>query len=154
MARWASDERRPKLHVTWRNSGRTLANAGASSSSISNLSRSVGGPSPRSRPSSASGASTPSRPRRSSASKSGTFAQAVALDTREPADTEEAQYSLPYSVAAALRRGTPRGREVAGAILNDERGRSASLSAVRLREVTEYSHQFPGRTAGRCRSSR
>ena len=72
----------------------------------------------------------------------GTFAQAVALDTCEPADTEEAQYSLPYSVAAALHAGRLAAAEVSGSALQDsEVARLSRL--VRLREVTEYSHRFP-----------
>ena len=72
----------------------------------------------------------------------GTFAQAVALDTCEPANTEEAQYSLPYSVAAALLAGRLGVAEVAGPALHD--AETVRLShAVRLREVAGYSARFP-----------
>jgi 2-methylcitrate dehydratase PrpD len=72
----------------------------------------------------------------------GTFAQAVALDTREVTNTEDAQYSLPYAVAAALRTGSLGANEVSGPILNDDEVVRLSR-AVRLREVTDYSDRFP-----------
>ena len=49
-----------------------------------------------------------------------TFEAATHLDTRRPANTEEAQYSLPYPVACALVHGRVGVPEIAGDGLNDE----------------------------------
>jgi len=47
------------------------------------------------------------------------FAAAIRLATARPATTEEAQYSLPFPVAAALTRGTCGPEEVTGDALSD-----------------------------------
>jgi 2-methylcitrate dehydratase PrpD len=70
------------------------------------------------------------------------FFQAVALDTRDPRDTEEAQYSLPYAVAAALRFGRLGASEVDGECLADAEVRRLSRGAE-LREVPSYTERFP-----------
>jgi 2-methylcitrate dehydratase PrpD len=70
------------------------------------------------------------------------FLQAVALDTREPRDTEEAQYSLPYAVAAALRFGRLGASEIDGECLADVEVRRLSLG-TQLREVPGYTERFP-----------
>lgn len=70
------------------------------------------------------------------------FRQAVALDTREPRDTEQAQYSLPYAVAAALRFGTLGARQVDGASLKDPEVLRLSRCAE-LVEVPGYTERFP-----------
>jgi 2-methylcitrate dehydratase PrpD len=70
------------------------------------------------------------------------FRQAVALHTAEPLDTEEAQYSLPYAVAAALRFGRLGASEVDGESLKDLE--VLRLSRVtQLREVPRYTERFP-----------
>ena len=70
------------------------------------------------------------------------FRQAVALDTREPRDTEEAQYSLPYAVAAALRFGSLGARQVDGESLKDPEVLRLSR-CTELREVPHYTERFP-----------
>ncbi len=70
------------------------------------------------------------------------FLQAVALDTREPVNTEEAQYSLPYAVAAALRFGRLTGQEVDGGALKDPEVLRLSRQ-VQLAEVPSYTERFP-----------
>lgn len=49
------------------------------------------------------------------------FDEAVALHIRRPADTDQAQYSLPFSLAAALQRGRVSADEVTGGALVDPR---------------------------------
>jgi 2-methylcitrate dehydratase PrpD len=70
------------------------------------------------------------------------FLQAVALDTREPRDTEEAQYSLAYAVAAALRFGRLGASEVNGECLTDTEVRRLSRG-TELHEVPRYTERFP-----------
>jgi 2-methylcitrate dehydratase PrpD len=70
------------------------------------------------------------------------FLQALALDTREPRDTEEAQYSLPYAVAAALRFGTLGVPQVDGESLNDPETLRLSR-CTQLSEVPGYTERFP-----------
>jgi 2-methylcitrate dehydratase PrpD len=70
------------------------------------------------------------------------FRQAVALHTAEPRDTEEAQYSLPYAVAAALRFGSLGASEVDGESLTDPVVLRLSRG-TRLREVPRYTERFP-----------
>lgn len=72
----------------------------------------------------------------------GSFSEAVALTTREPRDTEEAQYSLPYAVAAALRFGQLGGAELRGAALADAEVLRLSRG-VSLVEVDAYNRRFP-----------
>lgn len=71
-----------------------------------------------------------------------TFHQACRLATRFPADTEQAQYSLPYAVAAALCHGTLGAREVSGAALTHPPSRRLSEGLV-LHEHAPYNALFP-----------
>ncbi len=75
-----------------------------------------------------------------------TFAPAVRLATRLPATTEEAQYSLPFCVAAALVHGRLGVSEIDGMGLRD--GEVARLStSMTIWERPSYSERFP---AQRC----
>ncbi|MGH8929151.1 MAG: MmgE/PrpD family protein [Egibacteraceae bacterium] len=66
-----------------------------------------------------------------------TFHQAVRLATRRPRTTEEAQYSLPFTVAAALARGVVGSRELAADALED--GAILRLSdVIMIRESAAY----------------
>ncbi len=73
-----------------------------------------------------------------------TFREAVALGSgcTFPATTEEAQYSLPYPVAAALVFGRVGVDEVRAPALSDARVRRL-IGAMRLREEPEFSSRFP-----------
>ncbi|HET6522829.1 MAG TPA: hypothetical protein VFG47_23845, partial [Geminicoccaceae bacterium] len=71
-----------------------------------------------------------------------TFREAVRLAARLPATTEEAQYSLPFPVAAALVRGGIGPAEVGAAGLADLEVRRLS-AATELIEDTAYSRRFP-----------
>ena len=73
-----------------------------------------------------------------------TFHEATRLATRRPTTTEEAQYSLPFPVAAALVAGRVGPDEVSGTALAD--GRILALAdRVQLVEDVEANHQFPAR---------
>jgi 2-methylcitrate dehydratase PrpD len=72
----------------------------------------------------------------------GSFAEAVDLAVTEPADTEQAQYSLPFAVAAALQAGALGAAEVSGPSLADPAVRRLA-GAVVLREVPAHSAAFP-----------
>ncbi len=72
----------------------------------------------------------------------GTFAEAARLDARAPLDTEAAQYSLPFPVAAALVHGEVGVAQISGAGLRDAR----TLELARgmdVHEVDEYVAAFP-----------
>ncbi len=77
-----------------------------------------------------------------------TFHEAVCLDTRRPANTEEAQYSLPYPVAAALLHGQLGPDQVSGAALQDPRVLQLA-DALELVEDPAYSARFPGERLAR-----
>ena len=70
------------------------------------------------------------------------FREAVALGTREPRSTEEAQYSLPFPVAAMIVRGRLGAAEVFGRALRDEAILRLTRSMV-LTEWPEFSRRFP-----------
>lgn len=70
------------------------------------------------------------------------FHEACRLATRIPATTEAAQYSLPFSVASALRHGTLGAVEVADAALTDPLTQQLSTSMV-LHEHAPYNDVFP-----------
>ncbi len=70
------------------------------------------------------------------------FHEAVALATRAPDSTDQAQYSLPFPVAAYLWRGKLGAAEVSGAALKDARILDLSRRVV-LTESEEYNHKFP-----------
>jgi 2-methylcitrate dehydratase PrpD len=71
-----------------------------------------------------------------------TFHEATRLALRTPATTEQAQYSLPFSVAAALVHGVVGVEQLTGSALADARVlRLARL--LELREDAELSARFP-----------
>lgn len=71
-----------------------------------------------------------------------TFHEAAQLATSRPANTEQAQYSLPHPLAAFLVRGKVGPEEISGAALEDpEIG--ALADKVRLVEEPAYSAKFP-----------
>jgi 2-methylcitrate dehydratase PrpD len=71
-----------------------------------------------------------------------TFHEACRLATRVPTSTEQAQYSLPFSVAAALRHGRLGASEVANHGLEDQLTHKLS-TAMALHEHTPYNELFP-----------
>jgi 2-methylcitrate dehydratase PrpD len=71
-----------------------------------------------------------------------TFHEACRLATRLPATTEQAQYSLPYPVAAILRHGTLGAAEVASDALQDPQTRRLAAGMV-LHEEPRYNALFP-----------
>jgi 2-methylcitrate dehydratase PrpD len=70
------------------------------------------------------------------------FHQAVRLATRTPTTTEEAQYSLPFPVAAAVVRGRLAADEIAEAAFSDPEIRRLSTGMV-LRERDDFNQRFP-----------
>ena len=76
-----------------------------------------------------------------------TFHEAARLTTALPTTTEEAQYSLPFPVAAALRRGRLTAIEVTDA-LDDAKIRDLS-TRVTIIEDDGHNTAFPGRRYGR-----
>ena len=72
-----------------------------------------------------------------------TFHEAACLTTRRPQTTEEAQYSLPFPVAAALVYGRLGPAELSGDALRDD-GVLALAGRVELVEEPAYSERFPG----------
>ena len=72
------------------------------------------------------------------------FAEAVALGSRcaHPATTEEAQYSLPYAIAAALRFDHVGAQEVHASTLRDP-ALVSLLESMVLHENAEFSRRFP-----------
>jgi 2-methylcitrate dehydratase PrpD len=70
------------------------------------------------------------------------FREAVALGTREPRTTEEAQYSLPFPVAAMIVRGKLGASEVFGRALRDPAILRLTRSMA-LTEWPEFSRRFP-----------
>jgi 2-methylcitrate dehydratase PrpD len=71
-----------------------------------------------------------------------TFHEACRLATRVPTSTEQAQYSLPFSVAAALRHGRLGAPEVANNGLEDQLTHKLS-TAMALHEHAAYNDLFP-----------
>jgi 2-methylcitrate dehydratase PrpD len=71
-----------------------------------------------------------------------TFHEACRLATRVPTSTEQAQYSLPFSVAAALRHGRLGAPEVANHGLEDPLTHKLS-TAMALHENAAYNDLFP-----------
>jgi 2-methylcitrate dehydratase PrpD len=70
------------------------------------------------------------------------FREAVRLDARAPTTTEEAQYSLPFPVAAALVHGRIGGAEIDGPGLGDAEVLRLSETML-LAESADYSARFP-----------
>lgn len=77
-----------------------------------------------------------------------TFHEATRLAVREPADTEQAQYSLPFPVAAALLRGQLTPAEIDGASLADPQILALS-NRVELREAEDCNDAFPAERLAR-----
>lgn len=71
-----------------------------------------------------------------------TFHQAARLAVRAPRTTEEAQYSLPFPVAAALVKGAIGAAEIRGAGLEDPDVLALS-QAIALTESEAYNARFP-----------
>jgi 2-methylcitrate dehydratase PrpD len=76
-----------------------------------------------------------------------TFHEAVSLSCREPAETDAAQYSLPFVVAAALVHGRLTVAEIAGKGLGDEAVLRLSRT-VKLVERGEFNARFPAERWG------
>lgn len=70
------------------------------------------------------------------------FTEATRLATRRPRTTDEAQYSLPFPVAAALVHGRLGLAEIDGGGLTDSRVLAFS-EAMALVEAADYSARFP-----------
>ncbi len=70
------------------------------------------------------------------------FREAVSLVCREPADTDAAQYSLPFATAATLVHGRLTAAELDGPALHDPAVLALSRGA-RLVEAPDYSARFP-----------
>jgi len=81
-----------------------------------------------------------------------TFREAVSLSCREPTETDAAQYSLPFVVAAALVHGRLTVAEIAGKGLHDEAVLRLSRAA-KLVERGEFSARFPAERWGQVRLS-
>jgi 2-methylcitrate dehydratase PrpD len=77
-----------------------------------------------------------------------TFHEAVRLATRRPATTEEAQYSLPFPVAAMLQHGRLGPAELSGQSLH-EKETLRLAERIELKEDDAYNEQFPGRRLAR-----
>lgn len=80
------------------------------------------------------------------------FAEAIALGSqcRHPATTDEAQYSLPYPVAAALVFGAVGAEQLDAPALRDPRVRRL-VDAMELREDAAFSRRFPAERLARVR---
>ena len=76
-----------------------------------------------------------------------TFHEATRLAVRRPRDTEEAQYSLPYPVAAALVRGGLGPGEVSGPF--DDADVLRLAEAIEMGEDGEMNRVFPGQRLAR-----
>ena len=72
------------------------------------------------------------------------FDEAVRLATARPTNTEEAQYSLPWAVAAAAVRGRIGIEEISGSALEDPEIVRLSIS-TRLIADAEFNNRFPQR---------
>jgi 2-methylcitrate dehydratase PrpD len=77
-----------------------------------------------------------------------TFHEAKRL-TAIPENTEQAQYSLPFSVAAALVRGTIGVKEITGDGLNDAQIIDLA-KRVEITETDEFNSAFPARRFARA----
>ena len=73
-----------------------------------------------------------------------TFHEACRLDIRHPQNTEQAQYSLPFALAAAVLRGDLGAAEVSGANLQDA-DILRLADAVLMSEFDAYNDAFPAR---------
>jgi 2-methylcitrate dehydratase PrpD len=73
-----------------------------------------------------------------------TFHEATRLAVRAPRTTEEAQYSLPFPVAAALVFGALGPGQLTGDALHDPRVLRLA-ERIELREDPDFSREFPAR---------
>jgi 2-methylcitrate dehydratase PrpD len=73
-----------------------------------------------------------------------TFHEAVCLATRRPRTSDEAQYSLPFSVAAALAHGTLGPDQLTGPALVDSRVLRL-IGRLEFQECPDLSARFPAR---------
>lgn len=71
-----------------------------------------------------------------------TFHESARLDQHRPATTEEAQYSLPFPVAAAIVRGKLSPADISGAALTDPAILDMS-DRIELREADDLNARFP-----------
>ena len=79
-----------------------------------------------------------------------TFHEATCLDHSRPATTEEAQYSLPFPVAAAVARGRLAPTDISGdALVDSEILRLADR--IRLIDAPDLSARFPAERYARAR---
>lgn len=78
------------------------------------------------------------------------FREAVSLSCRVPTETDAAQYSLPFVVAATVVRGRLTPEEVAGRGLHDAAVLRLSRS-MSLVETAEFNARFPGERWARVR---
>ncbi|WP_137391518.1 MmgE/PrpD family protein [Rhodoligotrophos defluvii] len=79
-----------------------------------------------------------------------TFHNAVRLSKRRPLTTEEAQYSLPFPVAAAIARGELAPTDVSGAALSDPAILDLS-DRISLIEAPDIEARFPAERYARVR---
>ena len=77
-----------------------------------------------------------------------TFHEAVRLDQHRPATTEEAQYSLPFPVAAAMVKGRLAPTDISGAALADPAILAMSDRVV-LKEADDLNARFPAERIAR-----
>lgn len=77
-----------------------------------------------------------------------TFHEAVRLNCRFPQSTEEAQYSLPFPLAAALVHGRLGVAELTGAGLTDP-AVGQLVERVEMNEAPEYNQRFPAKRLAR-----
>ncbi len=71
-----------------------------------------------------------------------TFAEAAALFPDMPATTSQAQYSLPFALAAMMVHGQIGPAHISGAVLSDPRVAEV-LARIDVREDTRHSSRFP-----------
>ncbi len=74
-----------------------------------------------------------------------TFYEATTLDHPAPTNTEQAQYSLPWSVASAWRHGFVGVQEVSGSALHDADTRAVAAKVATVR-APAFDDVFPSRT--------
>jgi 2-methylcitrate dehydratase PrpD len=79
-----------------------------------------------------------------------TFHEATRLDQHCPASTEEAQYSLPFPVGAALVRGSLHPEDIIGPALEDPEILAMSRR-IRLVEAADLNARFPAERLARAR---
>jgi 2-methylcitrate dehydratase PrpD len=79
-----------------------------------------------------------------------TFYEGVRLDQLRPATTEEAQYSLPFPVAAAIIRGKLSPNDVSGAALSDPEILAMS-ERIELLVAPDLNARFPAERYARAR---